>query len=453
MKDISKLESQLNSFSYETRLEAFEELVQGKIQFSPQSENVNMHFHSFYSYNCEGWSPMRIAWEAKKYGLYAAGVIEFDVIDGLEEFQLACEVLGLRSAVGVETRSYFAKFADKEIDSPGEPGVNYVIAAGFANPLKEGTPQAKTLAEFKKRAADRNLALISRINSRVSQIAIDYQKDVLPLTPSGNATERHIVSAYIAKAEKIFPTKNELKKFWSETLETSESDTESLLLKRPVLEEKVRAKFAKKGGFGYVQPGPETFPPVADFYRWAKDCGTIPMEAWLDGTTPGESCAKTYLEATVAEGAQALNIIPDRNWNIKDSEAKALKVKKLAEVVSVARQMGLPINIGTEMNKTGQPFVDDLDVPELAPFKADFIMGAQIVVGHTILARFADYPYSGEAAFSDFGNDIHEKNKFFASVGALPPLTLRRAKKLSQMTKNKALNLIADSARKEKWLK
>jgi len=37
------------------------------------------------------------------------------------------------------------------------------------------------------------------------------------------------------------------------------------------------------------------------------------------------------LECMVAKGAAALNIIPDRNWNIKDPEARETKVRKLRD--------------------------------------------------------------------------------------------------------------------------
>jgi len=447
----SLMEQQLDSFSCEARLQALGKIVKSKPAFPKTRELVNMHFHSFFSYNSEGWTPSRIALESRKSGLFAAGVIEFDVIDGLQEFQVAGEILKLRISVGVESRRYFARFAAVDIDSPGEPGVNYVIAAGFSKPLREGSAQSVKLAYFRKRAADRNIALVGRINSKVSSIAVDYVKDVLPLTPSGNATERHIITAYIDKAEKVCTDKKELVKFWSEILGKPDAEISDLINKRPALEEVVRSKFAKKGGFGYVQPTQESFPPVSEFYRWAKECGTIPMEAWLDGTSGGECNTSEYLEATIAEGAQALNIIPDRNWNIKDPTAKALKVRKLREVVETADRMGMPIIIGTEMNKGGQPVFDDLTVPELCDFKDVFVKGAKIVVGHSTIARFADYTYSGTDAESDFGKDVCGKNNFFASVGALPPLDVKKSAKLKSMGQQKAFSEIVESARKSAW--
>ena len=231
----SLLEQQLDSFSCEARLQALGKIVKSKPAFPKTRELVNMHFHSFFSYNSEGWTPSRIALESRKSGLFAAGVIEFDVIDGLQEFQVAGEILKLRISVGVETRSYFARFAAVDIDSPGEPGVNYVIAAGFSKPLREGSAQSVKLAYFRKRAADRNIALVGRINSKVSSIAVDYVKDVLPLTPSGNATERHIITAYIDKAEKVCTDKKELVKFWSEILGKPDAEISDLINKRPAL--------------------------------------------------------------------------------------------------------------------------------------------------------------------------------------------------------------------------
>jgi hypothetical protein len=46
-------------------------------------------------------------------------------------------------------------------------------------------------------------------------VKIDYATDVLPLTPSGNATERHIVVAYIEAAARAFDRPAD---FWASRL-------------------------------------------------------------------------------------------------------------------------------------------------------------------------------------------------------------------------------------------
>ena len=117
----------------------------------------------------------------------------------------------------------------------------------------------------------------------------------------------------------------------------------------------------KRGGVGYAQPGPDTFPNIDEVNRLIVACGALPCAAWLDGTTSGEQAIEELLELLISKGAAALNIIPDRNWNISDPEMRRIKVKKLYEVVELAQKLDLPLNVGTEMNSYGQRLVDDFE--------------------------------------------------------------------------------------------
>ena len=87
--------------------------------------DVNVHCHTFFSYNSYGYSPSKFAWLGRKAGLAVAGVVDFDVLSGLEEFLDAARKLGLKGCAGMETRVFVPEFADKEINSPGEPGISY----------------------------------------------------------------------------------------------------------------------------------------------------------------------------------------------------------------------------------------------------------------------------------------------------------------------------------------
>lgn len=446
----SNTEEQLNSNDFNERLETISILQKNGNFQSAEQQNVNLHLHSFYSYNAEFWSPSKIAWESKKNSLYAAGIIDFDVLTGLEEFFEAGEILGLRTSVGLETRVFVNEFADKEIDSPGEPGVSYVAGAGFYQIPEAGTAQANTLKMLGKTAQLRNLALIERINQKVPEIAINFN-EVLPLTPAGNATERHIVSAYIAKAKYVFPKKNELINFWADILVKSPDSVLELIESNSKFEDVVRSKFAKKGGLGYQQPSSETFPPINEFFSFVKSCNAIPMESWLDGTSTGEKDGKVLLELSKSKGAVALNIIPDRNWNISNSEEKALKIQNLKDIVESSIALDMPLHIGTEMNKKGLPFVDDLDRSELKQFKKYFLEGAQVIVGHCIMGRFADFAYTSINAENEFYN-LKDRNNFYASIGALPGVNKSIANQLRSMGPQKAFSIIVNSAKNEKWL-
>lgn len=425
----------LNAFDETERREALRELAAGP--FPAEGTNVNMHCHSFFSYNARGHSPSRIAWQARKAGLYAAGLCDFDVLDGLEEFLCAGQALGLRATVNLETRAFLREFADADINSPGEPGVTYVMGAGFARHPETGTPQAEGLAGYRTRAGERNRALVQRINGRLEEIAIDYERDVLPLTPGGAATERHIVRAYARKASQVFADRHDAASWWAPVLEIEAEATAALMADEPAFEELVRSRLAKRGGLGYEQPSEETFPPVEDFIAWVASCGAIPMTTWLDGASAGESDGRAMLECMRAKGAVAVNIIPDRNWNVSDPETSRMKRQNLDAIVRAAEDMALPVNIGTEMNKLGLPFTDDLAGAALAPYRETFLRGARIMVGHTLLHRYAAFSYISEGA-AEFP-DPRARNAFFEAVGGLPALTAAEAGQLEDMGPEHAL--------------
>lgn len=435
---------QLDSFDPDTRRRALELLVaSGPDARGEEDGNVNMHLHSFFSYNALGYSPSRLAWEARNRGLYAAGVCDFDVLDGLEEFLRAGQIVGLRTAVYLETRAYMPEYADVDISSPGEPGVTYIMGAGFGRVPEAGTDEMDRLLEYRYAAAQRNIALVERINIRVPEIAIDYAADVLPLTPSGNATERHIVSACVTKAAGVYESADSLAAFWGRVLNMDADTIADRIADRPWLEDAARSRLAKRGGLGYEQPSEDTFPRADKFIDWVAACGAIPMVTWLDGTSGGEKDPAALLHHMRAMGAAALNIIPDRNWNLADANERAIKTGNLRDIIHVARDMDWPINIGTELNKRGLPFVDDLAADALRPFRETFRQGARIMVGQTLLSRYAGLSYAGCRANEEFAGR-REQNSFFSAVGALPPLTVGQAAELEAMGPARALAWFRD---------
>ncbi|MDA3925473.1 MAG: hypothetical protein PF904_12315 [Kiritimatiellae bacterium] len=425
---MSEQTEQLDNFDYETRMGTLEAIAASS-QFPAPGPNFNMHCHSFFSYNSEGWSPAHIALNCASKGLYAAALCDFDVLDGLEEFLKAAQLLSLRSAVHLETRAYVPKQSDVNISSPGEPGVAYIMGCGFPAIPAAASDAGKTLAQLRQGAQDRNLALIARINEALPAIAIDYDNDVVPLTPKGVATERHIVRAYRVRANEVFLENSQRAEFWAPLLKCSTEEFAGISENLTQFEDLIRNALAKRGGIGYIQPTDKTFPLADDFINWVKSCDAIPTIAWLDGTSDGEADAEKLVKLMTAKGCAALNIIPDRNWNIKDPDTAALKQKNLDDLIQACVSRDMPINIGTEMNKGGLPFVDDITGPVLNKYADLFTEGANIMVGQTILARYAGCSYCSDKAASKFSS-IKEKNTFFSAVGALPALTKERADEL-----------------------
>jgi hypothetical protein len=432
----------LNDFKLETRREALKELL-SQAQFPPAGTLFNMHCHSFFSYNADGWSPSRIVWECRQRGLTAAALCDFDVLDGLEEFLAGGRALALRTAVHLETRSYVREQESVDISSPGEPGVAYIMGCGFTAIPKQGAPQALFLEKLRQGAQERNHALIARINGALPAIALDYTQDVVPLTPKGVATERHIIRAYVQKSLSKFSDAAQCAAFWAPLLKCDAASYPAIEADVPKMEELVRNALAKRGGIGYIQPTEKTFPLANDFLAWVRSCGAIPTIAWLDGTSGGEVDAEQLLELMTHKGAAALNIIPDRNWNLKKPEEAARKQANLEAIVKGCVKRDLPINIGTEMNKGGLPFVDDITGPVLSKYAAEFTQGMQIMIGQTLLGLYAQAPYLSERIVSEY-KDLAKRNAFFAKIGAAPAVTDMEAEKLLEAGPAKAFTLLVD---------
>jgi len=415
---IVALEADLNSFDLAVRSAALDALLElaatGKIPLKAERAIVNLHCHTFFSFNAYGYSPTALAWLAKKEGYRGLGIVDFDVLDGVDEFLKACDRAEVRGTAGIETRVFIPEFGTREINSPGEPGVCYHMGVGFTS---SSVPQAAMplLNDLRERAAQRYHEMVERINAHLAPVQVDYERDILPLTPAGNPTERHIVTAYIQAAERqISPVSG----FWANKLGNTTEEIEGMLHKPAAFQNHVRSKLMKKGGVGYIQPSADTFPSVEVFHRLISACGALPCAAWLDGTSEGEQAIDELLGLLVKKGVRTFNIIPDRNWNIADASAKQVKVQKLYAVVEAAQRLALPLNIGTEMNSFGQRLVDDFDAPELAPVRDAFLAGADVVYGHTVLQRQSNLGYESTWAEAHFPSR-EQRNAFYQQVGAL----------------------------------
>ena len=412
---IEEIELKLDSFDSSERKEALVELYEkaraGQIELPESGTNVNIHCHTFFSYNTYGYSPSKFAWLARKAGLAVAGVVDFDVLDALEEFLDACRLLGLKGTAGLESRVFVPEFADKVINSPGEPGISYHMGVGFPA-ATVSDDQRDFLAGLRKTAQGRNKDLMGRVNAHLHPVELDYERDVLVLTPSGNATERHMCLAYARKAMDVLGSADKAADFWSEKLGV-EVKTSELPESRDLLN-KIRAKTMKRGGVGYVQPDHGSFPKMADLNAFILASGGIPVHTWLDGTSDGEQEIEALLDVAMSTGAAAINVIPDRNYTPGSPDQK---LKNLYGVVEVAQKRNLPVVMGTEMNSPGQKFVDDFRSEELKPLAAEFLKGAHIVYAHSVLQRQSGLGYTSEWATKNFDNVV-EKNDFFEQLGS-----------------------------------
>ena len=432
---LDDLRKRLKDSSLEIRRRALDDLLSacraGKVECQPQGDLVNMHCHTFFSYNGYGHTPTSLAWLARERGWHALATVDFDVLDGVTETLDSCHRAGVRAAAGLETRVFLTEFPTLEFNSPGEPGVLYYVGLGFTGepPPAEAAP---VLAEMRNRSAERNRDMVARVNAYLAPVTIDYDRDVLPLTPSGNATERHILIAYDVAARRRYPQREALLDYWSGKLRIGVGAVNAFLGDEPFPHGEIRARLMKRGGVGYVQPGPNTFPPLDEVNRAIIACGAIPSYPFLDGLSEGEKRIGDLLELLIGKGLAALTIIPDRNWNIPDPDLRELKVSKLYEVIDLARSLALPVIVGTEMNKAGQRLIDDFDAEPLRPLRQDFLSGADFFYGHTVMQQAL-----GLGCQSDWARrhlpERRERNAFYTRVGELVEPGVKGLTRLGQL--------------------
>jgi hypothetical protein len=411
-----ELEQALNDFDRNRRDLALAELLAHTPEAPVPAEVANLHCHTFFSFNAYGYSPAGLAWLARQRGIKLLGIVDFDVLDAVDEFLTACDRVGVRGSAGIESRVFIPEFADREINSPGEPGVYYHMGIGFTGGPLTAEAQA-ILQELRGQSAARNRALVARVNAYLAPVGVDYVADVLPLTPAGNATERHIVVAYIAAAARMT---DDPAAFWGDKLGMGREAVAKAMADSANFQNTLRNKLMKKGGPGYVQPDHDTFPPVEKLNALTVACGALPCAAWLDGLSPGEQAIEELMQLLVGKGIVALNIVPDRNWNLSDPAAAARKVRELYKVVELAQVLDLPLNVGTEMNSFGQKFVDDFDAPALAPVRQAFLDGAYFIYGHTQLGRSLRLGYQSAWA-QGYLPQRRDRNDFYTQVGKLLP--------------------------------
>lgn len=403
-------EDPCSHFDSNVRAEALAKEV-SNTSFPSPSTWVNAHAHTFYSFNYKGYSPSRFVLEAKKAGLEMGGIVDFDVLDGLEEFWQASRQLDLKGCVGIESRVFVPEFSDRVINSPGEPGISYHMGTGFTS--TEIPAEAQIFLDSMRRTSEeRNRAMVDRVNGFLSPLELDYENDVIPLVPNRNATERHLCLAYARKAAAQFSEESALRTFWSDKLGTPANDLKDLPDGRGMTD-LIRAKTMKQGGAGYVKPDSGSFPNMAEMNQFVLQCGALPTMAWLDGCSAGEEAIEELIEVGRSTGVVVFNIIPDRNFT---PGSKDQKLANLQRVIEIIQDLGMPLLAGTEMNSPGQKFVDDFDSDELKPFHDQFLAGSRILHAHSTLQRYAGMGYLSDWAKDQFSS-LSAKNEFYARFG------------------------------------
>jgi hypothetical protein len=106
--------------------------------------------------------------------------------------------------------------------------------------------------------------------------------------------------------------------FWSGKFSIAAGEIAQKMEDMNAFHDFLRAKLMKRGGIGYVQPTPESFPTVEEFHRVMQAAGALPCSAWLDGTSDGEQHIQDLLGLLIEKGVVAKKRISSiscmRSW-------------------------------------------------------------------------------------------------------------------------------------------
>ena len=199
MININILEK-LNAPTKAERLANLKQVLEETVFPPAVPQYINNHIHTTYSFS--PYSPTAAVYAARMEGLCTAGIIDHDSISGAREFLEAAKLVDIPVTVGMEARVSMAgtPLAHKRTNNPDQIGVSYMTI--------QGVPHSKidTLNDFfrpyREARHRRNREMVKKINGLLPELALDYDKDVLPLSMAsedGGVTERHLMYALALK--------------------------------------------------------------------------------------------------------------------------------------------------------------------------------------------------------------------------------------------------------------
>ena len=170
-------------------------------EFPPMvPQYINNHIHTTYSFS--PYSPTAAVFAARMEGLCTAGIIDHDSISGAREFLEAAKLVEMPVTVGMECRASMdgTRLEGRRTNNPDQVGVSYMTIQSVPHDKIE-TLNA-WFAPYRAARGRRNRAMVEKINALLDGIALDYDRDVLPLSEAkedGGVTERHLMYALAKK--------------------------------------------------------------------------------------------------------------------------------------------------------------------------------------------------------------------------------------------------------------
>ena len=348
----------LNDPCVKPRLAAIRELGESVKAGVKQTDEVNNHVHTIYSFS--PYSPCMAAVKAAQAGLQTVGIMDHDSVSGCEEMLEACKAVNIASTAGCEIRVNMdgTLVEGRKTNNPDEPNVSYIAFHGIPR------TQFKAVAEFLKPITKARIARdrkeVELLNVKLAQLGapqLDFEKDVMAISEAasgGSITERHILYALSLKLIAAYGKGQKLISFVEEQMKIpmpAKLTAVLLDLNNPHYAYDLLGVFksALVPDF-FILSGKEECINVRDAVKFANDIGAIPAYAYLGdvgesptGDKKAEKFEDDYLDALVPElkkiGFKAITYMPPRN-----TKPQLLRLQKLCQANGLMEISGVDIN-------------------------------------------------------------------------------------------------------------
>jgi len=349
---------QLNCDDAEQRLAIVSELgesVRGNVK---QTEEVNNHVHSTYSFS--PYSPTMIAVKAVQAGLQTVGIMDHDSVSGAAEFLQACKAVNIASTAGFEMRVNMdgTVVQGRKTNNPDEANISYIAIHGI--PETKLPDFRKFLEPIQTQRINRDRKEVEKLNGLLADLGapvLDFDSDILAISEAadgGSVTERHILYALALKLIQVHGRGKTLVEFVERQMNIPlAGNLRALLLDsdNPHYAYDLLGVFksALVPEFFLCSSHDECI-SVFDAVRFANEMGAIPAYAYLGdvgdsatGDKKKEKFEDDFLDELVPEltgiGFKAVTYMPPRN-----TKQQLLRLQRLCRQNQLMEISGVDIN-------------------------------------------------------------------------------------------------------------
>ena len=349
---------QLNAPSVEDRLAAVRSMGEGCKQGVVQTDEVNNHVHSTYSFS--PYSPTMIAVKAAEAGLQTVGIMDHDSVSGCAEFLEASKSVNIASTAGFEMRVNMngTSMEGLKTNNPDEPNISYIALHGI--PATQFGVLEKFLEPIHEARIARDRKEVDKLNALLAERGaptLDFDTDVLAIseaTNGGSVTERHVLYALSLKLIEVHGKGQGLIDFVEGQMQITMAGT----LKEVLLDVgNPHYAYDLLGSFKaslvpefFIPSGYDECISVYDSVQFANEIGAIPAFAYLGdvgesptGDKKAEKFEDDFLDDLVPElakiGFKAITYMPPRN-----TREQLLRLQKLCQENGLMEISGVDIN-------------------------------------------------------------------------------------------------------------